>query len=612
VRGAARPSAWCLALLALLGVLYGLTLYPGVGGRVNAGDSAKFQYVGKVLGVPHPPGYPQYVLLNHLWTRLPLGLELATQVNLLSAMLATAAGGALFVALRRLTASDFAAALGTATVLLSRPVWTYATEAEVHALHLLYVAALLWAAERWRARRTTGWRFAVVALFAAGCGNHPLMVAFLPGLLLLFGSDWRASLQPRFLVAALLALCLGAAQYGYLLWSAHTDTPLLEALPRNADGSDLLLAMSGFRFASQRLEAELPVAQARLLDIGRAAVLQLPGISLVLLPFGTWALWRRDRILAGFALLTLGAGIALLLIYRIRDWGPYLGPVWLWTIAVAVTGLGEFSARHRRICIALWLGQLVFLGAGNWHRLHLVQSPYDRTRLIATAGPGAAVLAYPGGNYRDAELARYYSLGLGLSQVMTARVALEEQWLFLGRQALVFTSPRVRALVDAYRIDYIGRPEPALQPPTLYTSGTDWPVEALQVVPEGGGASVRRPEGDLLAEVRRPLQVLVVGGEERRVKGVVSWPLRTTFERREALADVPRFLEHALPEDFICVLLQGEPRLGDLYGLRELVRDVLALPAEALDARVAVVAGRAGSRQLHLDPAAPLSLRIAP
>jgi len=33
--------------------VYLKTLFPGLGG---GGDSAKFQYVGSVLGTPHPPG----------------------------------------------------------------------------------------------------------------------------------------------------------------------------------------------------------------------------------------------------------------------------------------------------------------------------------------------------------------------------------------------------------------------------------------------------------------------------------------------------------------------------------------------------------------------------
>jgi hypothetical protein len=44
-----------LLLILILGSIYSLTLLPGVG---YSGDTAKFQYVGHVLGTDHPPGCP--------------------------------------------------------------------------------------------------------------------------------------------------------------------------------------------------------------------------------------------------------------------------------------------------------------------------------------------------------------------------------------------------------------------------------------------------------------------------------------------------------------------------------------------------------------------------
>src|SRR5919108_3423765 len=83
--GAVAPFAAGLALLGGL-ALYGLTCAPGVQG----GDSGEFQFVGFILGIPHPPGYPLYALVGRLWTLLlPVG-EVAYRMNLLSAVLAAA------------------------------------------------------------------------------------------------------------------------------------------------------------------------------------------------------------------------------------------------------------------------------------------------------------------------------------------------------------------------------------------------------------------------------------------------------------------------------------------------------------------------------------------
>ena len=77
--------------------VYLRTLFPGLGG---GGDSAKFQYVGSVLGTPHPPGYPLYVLVSFCFAHIPVG-SLAWRINAMSAFFATVAVVVTFLALRR-------------------------------------------------------------------------------------------------------------------------------------------------------------------------------------------------------------------------------------------------------------------------------------------------------------------------------------------------------------------------------------------------------------------------------------------------------------------------------------------------------------------------------
>src|SRR5687768_12095366 len=61
---AQSPLTWVLLAIT---VLYVTTLFPGVGGRINGGDSAKFQFIGLIGGIGHPPGSPLYMMLNALW-----------------------------------------------------------------------------------------------------------------------------------------------------------------------------------------------------------------------------------------------------------------------------------------------------------------------------------------------------------------------------------------------------------------------------------------------------------------------------------------------------------------------------------------------------------------
>ena len=83
-----KPSldTWLsVGVFGLLLVVYISTLMPGVGFH---GDTPKLQFLGRHLGIPHPTGFPTYLMLNHLFVRIiPIG-SLAWKANLLSAVLA--------------------------------------------------------------------------------------------------------------------------------------------------------------------------------------------------------------------------------------------------------------------------------------------------------------------------------------------------------------------------------------------------------------------------------------------------------------------------------------------------------------------------------------------
>ena len=51
-------------------IVYIRTLAPGLTDDV---DTAMFQFIGRVLGVAHNPGYPLYVLLTHGFSWVPVG-----------------------------------------------------------------------------------------------------------------------------------------------------------------------------------------------------------------------------------------------------------------------------------------------------------------------------------------------------------------------------------------------------------------------------------------------------------------------------------------------------------------------------------------------------------
>jgi hypothetical protein len=197
---AAPPYRLALAVAAVVLLGYVLTLAP----TVTFWDAGELIASQKVLGIPHPPGTPLFVLIGHVWgTLFPFG-EFAWRTNLLSAVLGAAAAGFWFLVLheaatRRLhdgsagRSPRLAVAAAAAGVLIASFTftnWQNSVETEVYSIALFSIAAIAWTMLRWRARRGTaraGHLLLLVAyLLGITIGNHllgllvgPAVVAFM-------------------------------------------------------------------------------------------------------------------------------------------------------------------------------------------------------------------------------------------------------------------------------------------------------------------------------------------------------------------------------------------------------------------------------------------------
>ena len=158
-----RAGAGCLAAAAIAAFVYGLTLSPSVG----AGDSGELILAAHSLGIPHPPGYPLWLLLARCADLLPWG-TVAFRVNALSAVLAAASVGLFYLLAARSGLSRAGRAAATIVFGASTLVWDSAVQAEVYSLATAVFLLLALAAFRARAAGTAGPRSDAIFFFLAG------------------------------------------------------------------------------------------------------------------------------------------------------------------------------------------------------------------------------------------------------------------------------------------------------------------------------------------------------------------------------------------------------------------------------------------------------------
>ncbi len=189
---------------AAIAFLVSLIVYSMTMGRSAAfWDAGEFIASSYILGIPHSPGTPLYVLLGRVFTLLPLPLTVAGKVNFISVF--TGAFGVLFaylLAVRFLdailgkssttvdTLIKVAGALtGALFLAFSNTYWGNAIEAEVYALSLFFMGFMTWLGLKWSENPTgiksTSFIFLLFYLLALSIGFHLGTVLVFSGLFFL-------------------------------------------------------------------------------------------------------------------------------------------------------------------------------------------------------------------------------------------------------------------------------------------------------------------------------------------------------------------------------------------------------------------------------------------
>src|SRR3979409_2483626 len=100
-RNGYKPSYIPAAIAAALVFgLYLLTLAPSV----EMWDTGEYMAATKVLGLPHPPGNPFFMLLGHAFAMLPLPLSYGGRIHTQAALASACSSGFWFLITERIVA----------------------------------------------------------------------------------------------------------------------------------------------------------------------------------------------------------------------------------------------------------------------------------------------------------------------------------------------------------------------------------------------------------------------------------------------------------------------------------------------------------------------------
>ncbi|HKK08532.1 MAG TPA: DUF2723 domain-containing protein, partial [Gemmatimonadota bacterium] len=233
---------WGWALLTALAVwaLYLFTLAPSTA----FWDTSEYIATAHILGIPHPPGNPFFVIMGRVsdvllsWTGLPV----AVRINAMSATFSAASAAFFFLTLVRISAHwterrgimVVVAAVSVIVGATAFTVWYQSNvNAKVYTVSLLFVAVLTYLAMLWEdvADSARGDRIVLLVAFLLGLGaaNHQMSLLPLPALgVFLLWHRPRTLLRWRLLGSAVALAAVGFSVQVFFVPIRSAQNPVID------------------------------------------------------------------------------------------------------------------------------------------------------------------------------------------------------------------------------------------------------------------------------------------------------------------------------------------------------------------------------------------------
>lgn len=184
---------------------------------VGTYDTAKFQFIGYTLGVPHTSGYPLHTLLSWLFTNILVIGEIAWRQNLLNLLFSIISLNFLFFIFRQLSLSLFFSFLLVLLQAFSLTFWYVSYQSEVYSLHIMLISIVTFLIVRHYNTGIDNYYFFALCIFGLMFSNHLTSICLFPGLLIyILLRKWRLILNYKIYLYSALGILFGMLPYLYI------------------------------------------------------------------------------------------------------------------------------------------------------------------------------------------------------------------------------------------------------------------------------------------------------------------------------------------------------------------------------------------------------------
>ncbi|MGB5107193.1 MAG: DUF2723 domain-containing protein [Candidatus Zixiibacteriota bacterium] len=238
-------------------------------------DCGEFVACSYILGVPHPPGTPLFILIGRIFSLLPIASDIGFRINILSVVSTAMASMFGYFVIVKLVRDWFGdpiegirkvgiyagAVIGALLMAFSTTNWNSAVEAEVYGLSMLMITMLIWLTLIWSDKRGTpeATKYLVLIFFLAVLSTAVhltvyLIMPFIVLMMLLLDESLRKNWV--FLITALVLLwpVKSLVEFMYIgaAWAAIVTLLFLFIHNRRLTTLPFLIMIaSGIAFSSQ-------------------------------------------------------------------------------------------------------------------------------------------------------------------------------------------------------------------------------------------------------------------------------------------------------------------------------------------------------------------------